>query len=91
MKPIHVITLSVSCMAIGVLIALVVQSRLAAPRETADKATNRASARVLNPASFSEASRVIKPREAVEEVPDEPPVAAPAAPPGSGRRWTPLK
>jgi len=95
MKPVHLVTLSISCLAVGVIITLLVQSKLNALHLTQD--ANKTQATVLNPSSFSGGSVALEAQPATAEtvgvsepVPVEPPVVSPTAPPGSGERWTPL-
>lgn len=94
MKTVHLVTLSISCLAVGVILTLLVQNKLNTLRENT---TNKTQATVLNPSSFSGGSMNLEaqpttaaPVAASKPVPVEPPVVSPAAPPGSGQRWTPL-
>lgn len=93
MKPYHVATLAISCVAIGVLLSLFCQYRLSAR----GKASKPEAPTVLDPTFFSGGKNTLAPVVATPEedqapVPQPPPVAKDAPPPaGSGERWTPLK
>lgn len=93
MKPYHVATLALSCVAIGVLLSLFCQYKLRAR----GKAGGREASTVLDPTFFSGGKEMLAPvvstpADDQESVPLPPPVAKDAAAPaGSGERWTPLK
>lgn len=91
MKPYHVATLALSCVAIGVLLSLFVQYKLrAGKRVRKPEATT-----VLDPSFFSGSKNTLAPVVSTveaEPVQQPPPVVKGAPPPaGSGERWTPLK
>ncbi|CAM9707889.1 unnamed protein product [Ectocarpus sp. 6 AP-2014] len=107
MKVVHVASMALSCVAIGVLLTLLVQHKMNA----GDGSSKTHSVAVLNPSTFSAAKSLLGPalvttdpkREesgivaAVAPVSDNTATTASVdtttakAPVGSGKRWTPLK
>lgn len=95
MQPSHIALLVFSCVAVGVLLSIFVQHKLASK---ASDVNNKPSATVLNPRKFSGSSVALAPT--VADDPKEAPQALQAptvdepvskAPAGSGKRWTPIK
>lgn len=97
MQPSHIALLALSCVAVGVLLSIVVQHRLAgAKASNASVDEPSIAATVLNPSTFSGNKIKLAPTVASDpkqpkETPrvDQPVVSK--APPGSGERWTPIK
>lgn len=102
MKVVHLASLALSCVAIGVLLTLLVQQKMDAGQNSKGQ-----SVAVLNPSTFSAAKSLLGPAlvttdpkrddAATVTVPDTTAAAASVdttaatAPVGSGKRWTPLK
>lgn len=98
MKVVHVASLALSCVAIGVILTLVVQHKMGA----GESGSKTHSVAVLNPGTFSAGKALLDPalvttdpkRDEAAVVAPVAPVADTAATPapvGSGKRWTPLK
>lgn len=100
MQPSHIALLALSCVAVGVLLSIVVQHRLAGAK-TSNASVDEPSiaATVLNPSTFSgnkvrlAPTIASDPKDAAQpkETPRVDQPVVPNAPPGSGERWTPIK
>lgn len=99
MQPAHIAILALSCVALGVMLSIVVQHKLAGAKASDAKNSRGAgAATVLNPSMFSGDNVRLAPAVAADpkDAPQQKqtPCAdhkVPEAPAGSGERWTPIK